>query len=526
MVNCTGQNKNGTIIKLAAYMCEMGWFKRVNLIFLIKGHTKNSCDRMFNLLKIRWHRANVYTYQQSLEILNEIDQVTVIDASHLHFDYNTMLSKFYRQPVVGSISKNHVFQFEYNTKNCLMTTKRSNNVVISSTQPLRYDPRSRKSLHRNLCLLYTVPTKLDGPGLKPIKHVHLYTKWRKILPQQYKDITCPLPSNDIIMAVKKKKKKKNDENSDDDDGIDALFVGHTASTVENDTEGTGKDGDVHNPDQPNQHTEGGTEGAAPSVPQKKPKRKKLRKIQRKATANGIVLDVDSDVDSDMSDTEFVKLKRRINVTPRTCRLRSDGPSKSSENQDGNSDNQPTPRTPSNLNSDNQSKSPTKSPTQQTNNIDLEDHPSTLIRNLNLSSDDNDTESEPDNSPEKSSQQILHADVLPTPPRNLRSVQTIDDEDVHPATTPNTNTEKNQTSSINDNSRARGKQLSQLLPLKPKIPATKKDNEERKKASAKRKKDRKLEAMKKHKVAVDSLARRTRQMSKGPSQFTRRSNRRT
>ena len=35
MDNCGGQNKNGTIIKMAAYFVERGWFRKVNLIFLV-----------------------------------------------------------------------------------------------------------------------------------------------------------------------------------------------------------------------------------------------------------------------------------------------------------------------------------------------------------------------------------------------------------------------------------------------------------------------------------------------------------
>ena len=62
MNNYGGQNKNGTVIKMDAFMCEIGWFNKVNLIFLIKGHTKDSCDQMFNLLKMRWHKANVYIF--------------------------------------------------------------------------------------------------------------------------------------------------------------------------------------------------------------------------------------------------------------------------------------------------------------------------------------------------------------------------------------------------------------------------------------------------------------------------------
>ena len=41
--NYSGQNKNNTILKMLCYLVEMGYFKRVNFIFLIVGHTKKCC---------------------------------------------------------------------------------------------------------------------------------------------------------------------------------------------------------------------------------------------------------------------------------------------------------------------------------------------------------------------------------------------------------------------------------------------------------------------------------------------------
>ena len=42
--NCPGQNKNNTVIRLVPYLVEMGYFRRVEFMFLIVGHTKNNCD--------------------------------------------------------------------------------------------------------------------------------------------------------------------------------------------------------------------------------------------------------------------------------------------------------------------------------------------------------------------------------------------------------------------------------------------------------------------------------------------------
>ena len=46
--NSPGQNKNNTVLKLAMWLKEMHYFKRVRFVFLIVGHTKNACDRLFN----------------------------------------------------------------------------------------------------------------------------------------------------------------------------------------------------------------------------------------------------------------------------------------------------------------------------------------------------------------------------------------------------------------------------------------------------------------------------------------------
>ena len=80
MDNCGDQNKNNTILKTCAYIVAAGWYKNVNVILLVKGHTKNSCDRSFNLLKHKWNKTNVYTYQQAVGILGECEKVTVVDA--------------------------------------------------------------------------------------------------------------------------------------------------------------------------------------------------------------------------------------------------------------------------------------------------------------------------------------------------------------------------------------------------------------------------------------------------------------
>jgi hypothetical protein len=39
--NCSGQNKNKTVLKLPVWLMAMGYFKEIHFIFLVVGHTKS-----------------------------------------------------------------------------------------------------------------------------------------------------------------------------------------------------------------------------------------------------------------------------------------------------------------------------------------------------------------------------------------------------------------------------------------------------------------------------------------------------
>ena len=42
--NCSGQNKNNMVLLPLVWLTEMGYFKKVNFVFLIVGHTKNAAN--------------------------------------------------------------------------------------------------------------------------------------------------------------------------------------------------------------------------------------------------------------------------------------------------------------------------------------------------------------------------------------------------------------------------------------------------------------------------------------------------
>jgi DNA-binding transcriptional regulator GbsR (MarR family) len=107
--NCGGQNKNNCMIQLLMYLYERGYFKKITFLFLVAGHTKNACDRIFNLLKQDYRKKNLFTMDELEDALSKSSYVTVKRAKPEDFlDYTEFLAKFYNK-LPNQINQNHVF---------------------------------------------------------------------------------------------------------------------------------------------------------------------------------------------------------------------------------------------------------------------------------------------------------------------------------------------------------------------------------------------------------------------------------
>ena len=60
--HCDG-NTTAAALRLAAWLKQMGSFKKVKFVFLIVGHTKNAADQLFNSLKHEYRKENIFTMQ-------------------------------------------------------------------------------------------------------------------------------------------------------------------------------------------------------------------------------------------------------------------------------------------------------------------------------------------------------------------------------------------------------------------------------------------------------------------------------
>jgi hypothetical protein len=75
-------------------------------VFYVRGHTKNSCDRMFNQMKLRFHKQDIFTYKQALDALGKQDNVTMTDTTEGMFkNYGALLYKYYNHVKTGTMSE-------------------------------------------------------------------------------------------------------------------------------------------------------------------------------------------------------------------------------------------------------------------------------------------------------------------------------------------------------------------------------------------------------------------------------------
>lgn len=216
--NCGGQNKNKHVVRLLMWLVEMGYFPRITLLFLVKGHTKNSCDRLFNLVKLDYHKQNTYTYDELYDAINKNEFITVEKMMKDEmFDFLEWQDKFYQSPEGGKFNQTHVFTIErINGNKSTLLRKQDDKDAEIRYDSLLPSKRNKKCRYienpvermQEISKMLENLKVLEPPGLRPIKQVELFSKWAPLLPKYAADITCPRPSDDVMKVVRDEKRSK------------------------------------------------------------------------------------------------------------------------------------------------------------------------------------------------------------------------------------------------------------------------------------------------------------------------------
>ena len=232
--NCAGQNKNKHVVRFLMSLVELKWFPQITLIFLIKGHTKNACDRLFNLVKLNYHRKNIFDYNDLVDNLNNNKFISASKVKPEEFkDHLKWQDQLYRTPASGDFTRTHIFTIKSDNPTVLI--KQDHDGAEMRYENLLPTRRSRKALQltkqeriAKLKLMENDIETLAEPGIRAIKQVELYQKWRPPLPVEKRDLTCPKPADEILKKVRderrtkaatNRKRKKPEDNSNCSDAV-------------------------------------------------------------------------------------------------------------------------------------------------------------------------------------------------------------------------------------------------------------------------------------------------------------------
>ena len=97
MDNYPSQNKNNHLLwTLCVWLVEKEYFDEVLCLFLVKGHTNNPADHLFNSLKRFYPQQNIKTFNHLFRVLDQSDDVNAlaVEPSDFH-GRNFMMGKLY-----------------------------------------------------------------------------------------------------------------------------------------------------------------------------------------------------------------------------------------------------------------------------------------------------------------------------------------------------------------------------------------------------------------------------------------------
>jgi len=220
-----GQNKNNTVIRLAPYLVEMGYFQRVSVVFFVAGHTKNYADRRFNDMKHDYHTQNLYAMTQLVEVCGRSPYVKTHAVSHEDFfNYDKFLNTLYKRFPAGGVLKYQLFTATKDDK-CKVVCRVANledsdevtrimrKGATKNKKVSEYVTIDGEQVKRSEALKTLRPDQLykEAPGLTTRKRGEMFTKWRPYIDRNFRNITCPKPPPEIFAMVKAEIRKKKEE---------------------------------------------------------------------------------------------------------------------------------------------------------------------------------------------------------------------------------------------------------------------------------------------------------------------------
>lgn len=197
--NCVAQNKNNAMIQYLMYRVLIGLHDRIELSFLVVGHTKFSPDGYFGLIRKRYRRSNIYTYDNLVDVIeqsstehhnlcqryakNQLSKKPWI----IYRDWANWLGRYFNN--IPAITDYRHFKIDHRNRGIVFLQKTADGKTTELNLLSKKFPYCQKNKPSQL------PNEVFPPGLSEERQQYLYKHIREHIPDPCdKDLTCPKPS--------------------------------------------------------------------------------------------------------------------------------------------------------------------------------------------------------------------------------------------------------------------------------------------------------------------------------------------
>jgi hypothetical protein len=194
--NCVGQNKNNALIQYLMYRTLTGLHDKIELSFLVVGHTKFSPDGYFGLVKHYYRRSQVYTYEQLANVIKKSSKnkhnicQSYCNAKGepeiIYHDWSSWLARYFKS--VPNITSYHHFRIDARERGKLFVKKTADSSETSIDLIKKEFISDKQNLFKDSL------ERLIPSGLSAERQWYLYDQIRMHIPDENdKNKTCPRP---------------------------------------------------------------------------------------------------------------------------------------------------------------------------------------------------------------------------------------------------------------------------------------------------------------------------------------------
>jgi hypothetical protein len=195
------------VLKLTVLLKAMGYFKKVNFIFLIVGHTKNAADSLFNSLKHEYHKKNLLTMEGLFDCHGVSECVTIVPTLPEDFlDYDRLFNNIYRN-LAGKVKMNHIVSISGDGPLPVIELHENNlDEHPISNHPLLKKGKAFSSAAELKAHSATLLLPVRCLGMNPYKSVEMWKNYQPLVLMEYQcDTLYAKPYVKVMLKVKDKK---------------------------------------------------------------------------------------------------------------------------------------------------------------------------------------------------------------------------------------------------------------------------------------------------------------------------------